>query len=191
MRPFGALISYQEAQEIIDRHIYAITRTESVQIDDAVNRVLAEDLIAKMNVPPFNRAAMDGYAVKAKDTFGAGQFKPKIFKIIGELHAGENSGKKIKSGECIQISTGAVMPEGADSVMMVEDTEREGSEVKFFKSVTPGANIGKMGEDIKEGAVVLKAGMVLDAGKVGVLASQGLSRVKVYGKPRIAIIPDR
>ena len=189
MRPFGALISFQEAQEIIDRHIHAIARTESVQIDDAVNRVLAEDLIAKMNVPPFNRAAMDGYAVKAKDTFGAGQFKPKVFKIIGELHAGENPSKKIKSGECIQISTGAVMPEGADSVMMVEDTEREGGEVKFFKSVTPGANTGKMGEDIKEGTIVLKAGVLLDAGKVGVLASQGLSRVMVYGKPRIAIIP--
>ena len=189
MRPFGALISFQEAQEIIDRHIHAIARTESVQIDDAVNRVLAEDLIAKMNVPPFNRAAMDGYAVKAKDTFGAGQFKPKVFKIIGELHAGENPSKKIKSGECIQISTGAVMPEGADSVMMVEDTEREGGEVKFFKSVTPGANTGKMGEDIKEGTIVLKTGVLLDAGKVGVLASQGLSRVMVYGKPRIAIIP--
>jgi molybdenum cofactor synthesis domain-containing protein len=189
MRPFGALISFQEAQEIIDRHIHAIARTESVQIDDAVNRVLAEDLIAKMNVPPFNRAAMDGYAVKAKDTFGAGQFNPKVFKIIGELHAGENPSKKIKSGECIQISTGAVMPEGADSVMMVEDTEREGGEVKFFKSVTPGANTGKMGEDIKEGTIVLKAGVLLDAGKVGVLASQGLSRVMVYGKPRIAIIP--
>ena len=70
MRPFGALISYQEAKEIIDRHIQPITRTEAVPIDNAVNRVLAEDCIAKMNVPPFNRAAMDGYAVKAKDTFG-------------------------------------------------------------------------------------------------------------------------
>ena len=80
MRPFGALISYQEAKETIDRHIHPITRTETVPIDDAVNRVLAEDFVAKMNVPPFNRAAMDGYAVKAKDTFGAGQFKPKAIQ---------------------------------------------------------------------------------------------------------------
>jgi molybdenum cofactor synthesis domain-containing protein len=189
MRPFGALISYQEAKETIDRHIHPITRTEAVPIDDAVNRVLAEDCVAKMNVPPFNRAAMDGYAIKAKDSFGAGQFKPKVFKIIGELHAGENPDKKIKSGVCIQISTGAVMPDGADAVMMVEDTEREGTEVKFFKSVTPGANIGKMGEDVKQGAIVLKAGILLDAGKIGVLASQGLSSVKVYEKPKIAIIP--
>lgn len=189
MRPFGALISYQEAKSIIDSRIHPVTRIEAVAIDNAVNRVLAADLIAAMNVPPFNRAAMDGYAVKSKDTFGAGQFKPKVFKIIGELHAGENPAKKIKSGECIQISTGAVMPGGADAVIMVEDTERENNEVKLFKSVTPGANVGNMGEDIKEGTIVLKEGTLLDAGKVGVLASQGLSGVKVYEKPRIAIVP--
>ena len=158
MRPFGALISYQEAGEIIDRHIHQITRTESVPIDDAVNRVLAADLIAAMNVPPFNRAAMDGYAVKARDTFSAGQFKPVTLKIIGEIHAGESPDKKIKIGQCEQISTGAVMPEGADAVMMVEDTEREGDEVKIFKSITPGSNIGKIGGDIKEGTDCLKGG---------------------------------
>ncbi len=189
MKPFGALIPYQKAKEIIDQHIQPITRTESVPIDDAINRVLAEDLVATMTVPPFNRAAMDGYAVKAKDTFGAGQFKPKVFKIVGEVHAGEKPDKKIKSGECLQISTGAVMPDGADSVMMVEDTEREGTQVKIFKSVTPGSNVGKMGEDIKEGTVVLEAGVLLDAGKVGVLASQGLTRVNVFEKPRIAVLP--
>jgi molybdopterin molybdotransferase len=189
MRPFGALISYQEAKEVIDRHTSPIMRIEAVLIDDAVNRILAEDLVAKMNVPPFTRSAMDGYAVKAKDTFDAGQFKPQVFKIIDELHAGENPTKKIKSGECIQISTGAVMPEGADSVIMVEDTEREENEVKVFKSITPGTNIGKMGGDIKAGVVILKAGIVLDAGKVGVIASQGLSKIKVYEKPRIAVIP--
>jgi molybdopterin molybdotransferase len=189
MKPFGALIPYQKAKEIIDQHIQPITRTESVPIDDATNRVLAEDLVAIMTVPPFNRAAMDGYAVKAKDTFGAGQFKPKVFKIVGEVHAGEKPDKKIKLGECLQISTGAVMPDGADSVMMVEDTEREGTQVKIFKSITPHSNVGKMGEDIKEGAVVLKTGVLLDAGKVGVLASQGLTKVKVYEKPRIAVLP--
>jgi molybdopterin molybdotransferase len=189
MRPFGALISYHQASEIIDRNIHPVTRTELIPIDDAVNRVLVEDLTAQMNVPPFNRSAMDGYALKHEDTFGAGQFKPKTFNIVGDIHAGDNPVYMIQSGECMQISTGAVMPEGADAVMMVEDTEREGSQVKVFKSLTPGANIGKMGEDIKEGTLVLKAGVLLDAGKVGVLASQGLSQVKVYAKPRIAVIP--
>lgn len=189
MKPFGALISYQEAKDVIDRHIQPLKRTETVSVDSAVNRVLAEDLIAAMDVPPFNRGAMDGYAVKAKDTFGAGQFKPKILKIIGDVHAGDNPGERIKTGECVQIATGAVMPGGADSVVMVEDTEREGEKVKIFKSVTPGANVGKMGEDIKKGVVVLKTGAHLDAGKIGVLASQGLMKVKVYEKPRIAVLP--
>jgi len=189
MRPFGSLISYEKAREIVDSYILPVTHIESVTVDDAVNRVLAEDIVAEMNVPPFNRASMDGYAVKAKDTFGAGQFKPKLLKIIGEIHAGDKSTNKIKTVECLQISTGAMMPDGADAVIMVEDTEREGNEVKIFKSITPGSNIGKMGEDVKEGVLVLKAGVLLDAGKVGVLASQGLSRVKVYQKPKIAIIP--
>jgi len=92
MRPFGALISYQEAKEVIDRHTSPIMRIEAVLIDDAVNRILAEDLVAKINVPPFTRSAMDGYAV-SQDTFDAGQFKPQVFKIIGELHAGENPQK--------------------------------------------------------------------------------------------------
>ncbi len=188
MKPFGALLPFQEAREVIDRHIQPITRTESVMIDDAINRVLAEDLVAAMNVPPFNRAAMDGYAVKAKETFGAGQFKPRVFTVVGDIHAGEKPGKRIKSGECLQISTGAVMPNGADSVVMVEDTERDGNQVKVFKSVTPGSNVGKTGEDIKEGVVILKAGSCLDAGKVGVLASQGLTKVKVYNKPEIAVL---
>jgi molybdenum cofactor synthesis domain-containing protein len=189
MRPFGALISYQQASEIIDRHILDVQRTESVLIDDAVNRVLAEDLIAQMNVPPFTRSAMDGYALKHEDTFGAGQFKPKSFNIVGDIHAGDNPVERIKTGECMQISTGAVMPEGADAVIMVEDTEREGNQVKVFKSLTPGSNIGKLGEDIKEGSLVLKSGVLLDAGKIGVLASQGLSKVKVYAKPTIAVLP--
>jgi molybdenum cofactor synthesis domain-containing protein len=132
---------------------------------------------------------MDGYAVKAEDTFGAGQFKPKVFKMIGEIHAGESPDKQINNGECLQISTGAVMPGGANAVIMVEDTEREGNDIKVFKSITPGSNVGKMGEDIKEGAVVLKAGVLLDAAKVGVLASQGLSSVNVYEKPKIAVLP--
>lgn len=189
MKPFGALISYQEAKDVIDRHIRPLNRTETVLIDGAVNRVLAEDLVAVVDVPPFHRAAMDGYAVKAKDTFGAGQFKPKLLKIIGDIHAGEKPEQHIKAGECVQIATGAVMAGGADSVVMVEDTEREGEQVKIFKSVTPGTNVGKLGEDIKKDTLVLKASAHLDAGKIGVLASQGLVKIKVFEKPRIAVLP--
>jgi molybdenum cofactor synthesis domain-containing protein len=147
------------------------------------------DFIAAMDVPPFSRAAMDGYAVRAKDTFGAGQFKPCILQIAGEAHAGEKSSQRVTTGVCLLVSTGAMMPAGADAVEMVEDTERDGDRIKIFKAVVPGANIGKRGEDIKAGAAILKAGAYLDAGKIGVLASQGITEVTVYEKPRVAVLP--
>jgi molybdopterin molybdotransferase len=189
LRPFRALIAYEEAKAVIDKHIDPITRTETIAIDEAVNRVLAKDFIAAADVPPFQRAAMDGYAVRAKDTFGAGQFKPKVLAITGEAHAGEKPSGRVNVGTCLQISTGAMLPAGADAVIMVEDTERDGDHVKIFKSVTPGANTGKQGEDIKAGTTVLKNGTFLDPGKVGVLASQGLTKISVYQKPRIAVLP--
>jgi molybdenum cofactor synthesis domain-containing protein len=190
MRPFGALLSFAEAKKVVDSNIKAITRVETVNIDEALGRVLAEDVVAGLSIPPFDRAAMDGYAVKAKDTFNAGQRSPKVLKIIGQLNAGETPTSKVGAGECLQIATGAMMPKGADAVVMVEDTEAEGSRVKIFKSVYPGANVAQKGEDIKEGAAVLKESSVLDAGKIGVLASQGINRVKVYQKPTVAVLPS-
>jgi len=189
LRPFRALLSYSEAKAVIDSHIEPITHTETVPIDAAEGRVLAADFIAAMDVPPFSRAAMDGYAVRAKDTFGAGQFKPRILEITGEAHAGEKSSKRVTGGVCLLISTGAMMPAGADAVEMVEDTERDGDRVKIFKAVVPGANVGKRAEDIKAGAAILEAGAYLDAGKIGVLASQGTTAIAVFEKPRVAVLP--
>ncbi|MFH1031570.1 MAG: gephyrin-like molybdotransferase Glp [Chloroflexota bacterium] len=190
MKPFGALLSFAEAKKVVEANIKPITRVETVDIDDALNRVLAEDIIATSSIPPFDRAAMDGYAVKAEDTFYAGQFKPKILSVVGDIHAGETPPSGIKKGECIQIATGAMMPAGADAVVMVEDTEREGGKVKIFKSTYPKANVGKKGEDIKKGETILKEGFFLDAGKIGVFASQGIKRVKVYEKPKVAVLPS-
>jgi molybdenum cofactor synthesis domain-containing protein len=110
--------------------------------------------------------------------------------LVGEVHAGETPTRKVGAGECIQIATGAMMPKGADAVVMVEDTEAEDGGVKIFKSVYPGANVAKKGEDIKEGATVLKESSVLDAGKIGVMASQGITQVKVYEKPKVAVLPS-
>ena len=189
MKPFGALLPFEEAKKLVDLNIKPITRTEIINIDDASGRVLAEDIVATLSTPPFDRAAMDGYAVKAKDTFNAGQLNPKVLNLVGELQAGETPKKRVNSGECIQIATGAIMPRGADAVVMVEDTEVENGRVKVFKSVYPKSSVAKKGEDIKEGELVLRHGSVLDPGKVGVLASQGLNQIKVYEKPRVAILP--
>jgi len=189
MKPFGALLSYEEAQKIAETTIKPLTRMEIINLEDAPGRVIADDITATLDTPPFNRGAMDGYAVKSEDTFNSGQFNPKILDLVGEMHAGDSAKKEVGTGQCIQIATGAMMPEGADAVVMVEDTETENGHIKIFKGVVPQANVSKKGEDIKQGTLVLKEGAVLDAGKIGVLASQGLTQVKVYEKPMIAVLP--
>lgn len=190
MKPFGALLPFEEAKKVVDENIKPITRTEIVNIDDASGRVLAEDITATLSSPPFDRAAMDGYAVKAKDTFDSGQFNPKVLNIIGELHAGDQPWQRLNTGECIQIATGAMMPKGADAVVMVEDTEAENGRVKVFKAVYPKANMARKGVDIKKGELILRDGFFLDAGRIGVLASQGINKIRVYEKPRVAILPS-
>ncbi|MEK7354774.1 MAG: gephyrin-like molybdotransferase Glp, partial [Chloroflexota bacterium] len=190
MKPFGALLSFEEAMKLVEANVKPITRTEKVNIDDASGRVLAEDIVADLSIPSFNRAAMDGYAVKAKDTFGSGQLKPKTLELVGEMHAGDTPTKKVNASQCIQIATGAMMPAGADAVVMGEDTEEEDSRVKIFRAVLPGGNVGKKGEDVREGESVLSKGVILDAGKIGVLSSQGIQKVKVYQQPKVAVLPS-
>ena len=178
MKPFGALLPFEQALKVVIESIETITRTEVIGIDEAVGRVLAEDIVATQNTPPFDRAAMDGYAVKAEDTKGATQEKPRILEMVGELHAGDVPGVPISSGQCMQIATGAMMPEGADAVVKVEDTGAEGRNIKIYKEIGFHKDVGEMGADIRAGETVLKTGIYLDAGKVGVLASQGLEKVK-------------
>ncbi|MBI2979938.1 MAG: molybdopterin molybdotransferase MoeA, partial [Chloroflexi bacterium] len=190
MKPFGALLSFEEAKRVVEANIKPVTRVEVIDIDSASGRVLAEDIVATLSIPSFDRAAMDGYAVKARDTFNSGQFKPKVLNLVGELHAGDAPQQRVNAGECIQIATGAMMPKGADAVVMVEDSERENGRVKVFKSAYPRANVSKKGEDIKVSELILAQGLVLDAGKVGVLASQGIGQVRVYEKPKVAILPS-
>ena len=189
MKPFGALLPFEDAIKMVEARIKPITRVETVDIDDASGRVLAEDIVAALSIPSFDRAAMDGYAVKARDTFNSGQFNPKVLDLVAELDAGQTPQERVDTGQCIQIATGAMMPRGADAVVMVEDTEREDGKVKVFKSAYPRANVARKGEDIKAGKSVLADGVVLDAGKVGVLASQGINQVNVYEKPKVAILP--
>ena len=190
MKPFGALLPFAEAKKIVEANIKPVSRVESVNIDSALERVLAENVIARLSIPSFNRAAMDGYAVKAKDTFGAGQRNPRVITVTGQIHAGEAPTKSVSTGECVQIATGAMMPKGADAVVMVEDTESLGDSVKIFKAILPNVNVARIGEDIKKDETVLRDGAVLDAGKIGVLASQGMRQVKVYEKPRVAVLPS-
>ena len=189
MAPFRLLISREKALETVLSTVKPIERTERIPIEKAVGRVLANDIKAKRDVPPFDRSAMDGYAVKAEDTFKASQFNPVKLKIVGVLHAGESTDKPIENGQCIRIATGCPIPPGADAVVMMEFTEEEDGFVSIFKGVYPGANVAMRGEDIKKGEVILRKGDLLTPAKIGVLASLGRKDVLVYQKPRVAVIP--
>jgi molybdopterin molybdotransferase len=190
MKPMKALLGLEEGMRIIMGAVHPIERTERVGLLEAVGRVLAEEMTAGMDVPPFARAAMDGYAVRAEDTFGAGNFSPKLLELIEVIHAGESASKKVRPGSCIQVATGSPMPPGADAVVMVEDTELDDAKVKVYKPVYPHQNASPLGEDIKQGSLVLSPGMLLDPSKIGVLAALGFQKIEVYQKPQVAVIPS-
>ncbi|MEM2273191.1 MAG: molybdopterin-binding protein [Candidatus Bathyarchaeia archaeon] len=187
--PFKLLVSREEALTLLLNSVKPVDRTELVPIERAVGRVLACDLVASMDIPPFDRAAMDGYAVRAEDTYGASEFNPKALRLIAILRAGESADKLLGHGECIRIATGCPIPPGADAVVMAEFAEERGNEVLIYKAVHPLENISPKGEDIKKGEVVVRGGEVLTPAKIGVFAALGLRKALVYQKPRVAIIP--
>src|ERR1043166_6845422 len=153
MRPFTATIPLHEAQAIIDRAVRPLDRTERVRLDECHGRVLAGDAIATADVPPFTRAAMDGYAVRAADTTGASRATPRALRRIEQVSTGEVTAHIIGKGECAEIATGAPMPPGADAVVIVEETSADASgTIHIFAAVSPAQNIGRQGADIAAGA---------------------------------------
>jgi molybdenum cofactor synthesis domain-containing protein len=195
MKPMKALISLEEGMRILFEAAVPLTRTEPVGLLEAGGRVLAEPIVARMFVPPFPRAAMDGYAVIAEECYGAGNFNPARLRLAEVVHAADIARGAVERGTCIQVATGAPIPAGADAVVPVEDTELEpgegeGSIVRIYKPVYPRQNVSPKGQDIQEGKQVLSPGVRLDPSKIGVLAALGLATVSVYAKPTVAVIPS-
>jgi molybdenum cofactor synthesis domain-containing protein len=189
MRPFGEIISLDEARRRIDEAVRPIDRADRVRVDEANGRVLAADIVAPADVPPFARAVMDGYAVRAQDTTGATRQTPRVLTRVHTLYTGEVSERTIAAGECIEIATGAPMPPGADAVVIVEETDGEASgAVQVFAGVEPGQNVGRQGADIRRGQVVLEAGTTLTPSRVGAVAALGVIDVPVFARPRVAIL---
>jgi molybdenum cofactor synthesis domain-containing protein len=188
MRPFGETISLEEARAIISRSLRPIERIERVPLDTARGRVLAEELIASADVPPFSRAAMDGYAVRAADTAGATSARPAILTCIEKVFTGQMPSHTVQAGQCTEIATGAPMPPGSDAVVMVEQTDADDTQVRIFAAADMGQNIGRQGADIGRGQVVMRAGEVLNASRVGAAAALGRAHVEVYARPRVAIL---
>lgn len=181
------MISVEEALGLILENIREIG-FEKVDIKEALGRVLAEDVYARRNIPPWDNSAMDGYAVRVNDVEGASKENPAVLKIIESLPAGYISESKLKSGEAIRIMTGAPMPNGADAVVMAEYTEKDGGKVRIFKRPENGDHIRKAGEDVKDGQLVIKKGQLIRPSEIGMLASMARSIVSVYQRPRVAIL---
>ncbi len=187
MKPFTELTTRENAVKLITENLEPIDRVEAVALDEAAGRVLAVDVVAGFDVPPFDRASMDGYAVKAGDTSGASRDSPVRLKLIGVQHTGELYEGEVGGGEALEIATGSPMPRGSDAVVMVEDTDLEGECVTVYKEVKAGRNMAPAGEDMKKGDHVLSRGAVLSPGMVGALAALGYADVQVYDKPKVAI----
>ena len=163
--------------------------TEPVSTIKARARVLAEDLYSAVDLPHFHRAAMDGYAVKAKDTFGASQSLPAYLKLAGVVEMGKEATRALNSGEAIRISTGGMMPPQADAVVMVEYTdETDAGLVEIHRGVSPWQNVIQIGDDIKQGELVFQRGRRLKAHDLGALTGVGISSVPVYKRPRVGLI---
>ncbi|MCW4007757.1 MAG: molybdopterin-binding protein [Candidatus Bathyarchaeota archaeon] len=186
---FRRLMTFDEAKKVIDEQLkLKPLGAEEISLLEAYNRVLAEDVVATLDIPPFNRSTVDGYAVKAADTFGAEENQPVQLRICGSVSVGEPPKITVNPGEAAEIVTGAPIPEGADAVVMVEDTDRDGDLLRVYRAVTRDENVMKKGADIKKGETALKAGQVLGASEIGVLAALGFAKAKVFKAPVVAVL---
>jgi molybdopterin molybdotransferase len=189
MRPIRETIPIDEAKALLLEAAIPIERTERIPVRDAMERVLAAPVISTIDVPPFDRAAMDGYAVIAEDTFGAGRYDAKVLRSIETVYTGAVPSRALSRGECIEIATGAPLPQRADAVVMVEETEKtDGGGVRVFTPVYPGQHVGRRAADVAAGQTVLSGGVVLNPSRIGMLAAIGVTDIEVYAKPRVAIL---
>ncbi|MGQ9629860.1 MAG: molybdopterin molybdotransferase MoeA [bacterium] len=182
-RGLSEMVAVEEALKIILENISTLPQ-EEVPLIDSLGGVLTEDVFADMDMPPFDKSAVDGYAVAAKDL----EALPAVLRVVEEIPAGCFPTRRISPGTCSLIMTGAPIPEGADAVVMVEDTELLGEEVRINRRVKSGDNICLRGEDISAGALTIPAGTPIRPQVVGVLASLGKTRVRIFRKPTLSII---
>ena len=179
----GSMIPISKALRIVSEQVRNLG-SEKVRIDTCVGRFLAEDIVADIDLPPFDRSQMDGFAVRAADTINA----PAELKIVGESAAGKGWHKTLKKGEAVRIMTGAPVPQGADSVQKVELTSEVGLSVTILKPVKKGASIVKMGSEVKKGSKVFAKGERVTENMIAAIAAFGNTAVRVGNQPRVSIL---
>jgi molybdopterin molybdotransferase len=189
MRPFTSTISVEEARRRLDAAVRPIARTEHVPLEAASGRVASADVTSSIDVPRFARSAMDGYAVIAADTGGATRSTPVSLRLLDRIYTGQLSSVTISRGSCAEIATGAPLPDGADAVVMVEETASGSDDgIQIFAAATAGQHIGRRGEDIGAGDRVVSSGDVLSPSRIGAIAAVGCANVEVFARPRVAIL---
>ncbi|MCP4572769.1 MAG: molybdopterin molybdotransferase MoeA [bacterium] len=162
--------------------------TEEIPVLKSAGRILREDLSSPHAIPPFDKSAMDGYAVRAADVADASVEAPAVLKVLEDIPAGQVGNFRLRKGTTARIMTGAPLPAGADAVVMVEDTVMAPEGVLIRKAATRGANVGPAGEDVKKGETVLTAGTLLGAAEMGMIAATGRSRIEVSIRPKVRIV---
>ncbi|MFX1511584.1 MAG: gephyrin-like molybdotransferase Glp [Promethearchaeota archaeon] len=185
---FGELLSVNRAQEILHSISIDFTEEEEISLDHSDNRFLSREIIAPIDVPHFQKSAMDGFAVRAEDLFGATYENPKKLRLIEVIHAGDIPQKTVETGTCSQIATGAPLPDGANAVLIVEHTEREEDLIITYTVVTPQQNVILIGSDVKKGTQLFQKGTRLNPRRLGILSALGIQKIWVWKKPLCAII---
>jgi molybdopterin molybdotransferase len=187
MRGFRDRAEVDEVIHLIDAQSLA-PRVEKIPLTQAASRVLASDIVAELAIPPFDRAAMDGYALRAEQTFGAGDYNPLELAIVGEALPGRAFAQTVSVGQAVRIMTGAPIPPGADAVLPVEQASELDGRLRVTEPVPPGRHIGRRGEDIAIGTTVLHQGRRLRPQDLGLLTSLGVAQVNVFAQPRVQIL---
>lgn len=184
---FHKLVSLDEAKQIVSDEAKKFLRIEEIGIEESLHRISSESIFANHDIPPFDRSEVDGFAVDHKDVEDAEEDNPVTLEIIGSMAAGEGKVPSVPQGKAIQISTGAVIPRGADSVVMVEDTKRNDNKITIYRSTIPGENISYSGSDFFIGETLLSESSVLTSEKIALLSAAGLGKIKVYSKFKIGV----
>jgi len=185
---FRKLVSADEAKKILAKNFTpSPAGSEIVALSEAYDRIVASDVISRCDIPPFARSTVDGYAVRASDTFGAEENQPVALRLRGRVSIGEAPKVRVQKGTLAEIVTGAPIPEGADAVVMVEYTEQKGDAVLVRQAVSKGENVMNAGSDIRKGETILEKGAVLSPYEIGALAAIGSVKVSVFKRPKVAI----
>src|SRR5512135_2665502 len=187
MHGFRTRTSVEEAVALIDRRVGPLP-AETIDFRAAAGRVLAEAVRAAEPVPAFDRAAMDGYAIRGEETFGAGPVPPGAFRRAGDARPGRRCEVQVGPGEAVQITTGSALPTGADAVVKVESTRAQGDSILVFEATPPGRHVGRRGEDIAAGTIVLPAGRVLRPQDLGALSAVAARSIAVVRRPSVAVL---